>query len=55
MFIFMYVYYDYYVNFDWCRKVPYSRNQLHVVSRGAASGPCDSGLFLLVVHPRTGL
>ncbi len=32
MFISMYVYYDYYVNFDRCRKVPYSRNQLHAVS-----------------------
>ena len=51
VFISMYVYYDYYVNFDWCRKVPYSRNQLHAVSRGAASGRCDSGRFLLGVRP----
>ena len=45
----MYLYYDYYVNFDWCRKVPYSRNQVHGVSRGAASGPCGSGLFFRTV------
>ncbi len=22
VFIYMYLYYDYFVNFDWCRKVP---------------------------------
>ncbi len=28
MFISTYVYYDYYVNFDWCRKVPYTRAEI---------------------------
>eukprot|EP01043_Picozoa_sp_COSAG02_P034878 COSAG02_NODE_2464_length_8789_cov_10.474502_1_plen_116_part_00 len=33
------------------RNFPYSRNHLHAVSRGAASGPCDSGRFFRGVRP----
>eukprot|EP01043_Picozoa_sp_COSAG02_P111737 COSAG02_NODE_47903_length_337_cov_51.294118_1_plen_37_part_10 len=33
MFISVYLYYDYYVNFDWCRKV-----QLHGDSRNRGQG-----------------
>ena len=54
VFISMYVYYDYYVNFDWCRKVPYSRNQLHAVRVWPECGRLTAGLFLLGVrHDRT--
>ena len=51
VFISMYLYYDYYVNFDWCRKVPYSRNQLHAVRVWPECGRLTAGLFLLGVRP----
>jgi hypothetical protein len=52
VFISVYLYYDYYVNFDWCRKV-----QLHGDSRNRGQGypecgPCTSGLFFPGVRPR---
>ena len=50
VFISLYLYYDYHVNFDWCRKV-----QLHGDSRNRGQGypewgPCTSGLFFPGVH-----
>jgi hypothetical protein len=55
VFISMYLYYDYYVNFDWCRKVPRAaRVQVfrNVQVGGSESGPCDSGRFFPGDHDR---
>eukprot|EP01043_Picozoa_sp_COSAG02_P009650 COSAG02_NODE_330_length_24501_cov_39.465850_17_plen_74_part_00 len=55
MFISMYLYYDYYVNFDWCRKVPRAARVQVFRNRGQGypeCGPCTSGLFFPGDHDR---